>query len=153
MKAILSKNRKTFFFMEYKDMYLHFLILILLCSWTRAIKRKRPAFLFPLVPLSFVLTYQYDLGYGTLLQRMKGKSLINQRLYFWFIWLKYPLLIIPWHMKILIRPSPWAPHDQHFCPLTHCGMPEPAHNQLTRTNCQIFRNFISWLLNIIIIKS
>ncbi|XP_019582727.1 plasminogen receptor (KT) isoform X1 [Rhinolophus sinicus] len=39
-----------------------------------AIKRKRPAFLFPLVPLSFVLTYQYDLGYGTLLQRMKGEA-------------------------------------------------------------------------------
>ncbi|KAF6327880.1 plasminogen receptor with a C-terminal lysine [Rhinolophus ferrumequinum] len=39
-----------------------------------AIKRKTPAFLFPLVPLSFVLTYQYDLGYGTLLQRMKGEA-------------------------------------------------------------------------------
>ncbi|XP_036289882.1 prorelaxin isoform X4 [Pipistrellus kuhlii] len=37
----------------------------------RAIKRKKPAFLFPIIPLGFVLTYQYDLGYGTLLQRMK----------------------------------------------------------------------------------
>ncbi|XP_070287706.1 plasminogen receptor (KT) isoform X3 [Myotis yumanensis] len=37
-----------------------------------AIKRKKPAFLFPIIPLGFVLTYQYDLGYGTLLQRMKG---------------------------------------------------------------------------------
>nr|XP_044990511.1 prorelaxin H2 isoform X1 [Jaculus jaculus]XP_044990520.1 prorelaxin H2 isoform X1 [Jaculus jaculus]XP_044990528.1 prorelaxin H2 isoform X1 [Jaculus jaculus] len=36
-----------------------------------AMKRKKPAFLFPIVPLSFILTYQYDLGYGTLLQRMK----------------------------------------------------------------------------------
>ncbi|XP_070287704.1 plasminogen receptor (KT) isoform X1 [Myotis yumanensis] len=36
-----------------------------------AIKRKKPAFLFPIIPLGFVLTYQYDLGYGTLLQRMK----------------------------------------------------------------------------------
>ncbi|KAM6170519.1 plasminogen receptor (KT) [Rhynchocyon petersi] len=39
-----------------------------------AIKKKKPAFLFPIVPLSFVLTYQYDLGYGTLLQRMKGEA-------------------------------------------------------------------------------
>ncbi|VCW98597.1 unnamed protein product [Gulo gulo] len=36
-----------------------------------AIRRKKPAFLFPIIPLSFVFTYQYDLGYGTLLQRMK----------------------------------------------------------------------------------
>ncbi|XP_003407404.1 plasminogen receptor (KT) [Loxodonta africana] len=39
-----------------------------------AIKRKKPAFLLPIVPLSFILTYQYDLGYGTLLQRMKGEA-------------------------------------------------------------------------------
>ncbi|MBW05132.1 Plasminogen receptor (KT), partial [Eschrichtius robustus] len=47
-----------------------------------AIKKKKPAFLFPIVPLGFVLTYQYDMGYGTLIQRMKGKSLINQSLNF-----------------------------------------------------------------------
>ncbi|KAG3287192.1 Hypothetical predicted protein [Marmota monax] len=39
-----------------------------------AIKQKKPAFLFPIVPLSFVFIYQYDLGYGTLLQRMKGEA-------------------------------------------------------------------------------
>ncbi|KAL2781474.1 plasminogen receptor (KT) [Daubentonia madagascariensis] len=39
-----------------------------------AIKSKKPAFLFPIVPLSFILTYQYDLGYGTLLQRMKDEA-------------------------------------------------------------------------------
>ncbi|XP_006881374.1 PREDICTED: plasminogen receptor (KT) [Elephantulus edwardii] len=39
-----------------------------------AIKKKQPAFLFPVVPLGFILTYQYDLGYGTLLQRMKGEA-------------------------------------------------------------------------------
>ncbi|XP_053512260.1 prorelaxin isoform X3 [Artibeus jamaicensis] len=39
-----------------------------------AIKRKKPAFLFPIIPLGFVFTYQYDLGYGTLLQRMKGEA-------------------------------------------------------------------------------
>ncbi|KAM4877539.1 plasminogen receptor (KT) isoform 1-T1 [Thomomys bottae] len=39
-----------------------------------AIKRKKPAFLLPIVPLSFIFTYQYDLGYGTLLHRMKGEA-------------------------------------------------------------------------------
>ncbi|XP_072815592.1 plasminogen receptor (KT) [Vicugna pacos] len=39
-----------------------------------AIKRKKPAFILPIVPLGFVLTYQFDLGYGTLLQRMKGEA-------------------------------------------------------------------------------
>lgn len=41
---------------------------------TGAIKRKKPAFLIPIVPLSFIFTYQYDLGYGTLLQRMKREA-------------------------------------------------------------------------------
>ncbi|NWW72179.1 PLRKT protein, partial [Climacteris rufus] len=39
---------------------------------TGAIKRKNPAVLLPMLPLSFVLSYQYDMGYGTLLQRIKG---------------------------------------------------------------------------------
>uniref|UniRef100_A0A8C9CXL3 Plasminogen receptor with a C-terminal lysine n=4 Tax=Odontoceti TaxID=9722 RepID=A0A8C9CXL3_PHOSS len=39
-----------------------------------AIKKKKPAFLLPIVPLGFVLTYQYDMGYGTLIQRMKGEA-------------------------------------------------------------------------------
>ncbi|XP_032747669.1 plasminogen receptor (KT) [Rattus rattus] len=41
---------------------------------TGAIKRKKPALLIPIVPLSFIFTYQYDLGYGTLLQRMKSEA-------------------------------------------------------------------------------
>lgn len=39
-----------------------------------AIKRKKPVLLIPIVPLSFIFTYQYDLGYGTLLQRMKREA-------------------------------------------------------------------------------
>ncbi|NWI18738.1 PLRKT protein, partial [Crypturellus soui] len=38
-----------------------------------AIKKKNPAVLLPVVPLSFIFAYQYDMGYGTMLQRMKGK--------------------------------------------------------------------------------
>ncbi|NXP79760.1 PLRKT protein, partial [Ramphastos sulfuratus] len=40
----------------------------------RAIKKKNPGILVPIVPLTFVLAYQYDMGYGTLLQRMKGEA-------------------------------------------------------------------------------
>ncbi|EHB04987.1 hypothetical protein GW7_16938 [Heterocephalus glaber] len=41
---------------------------------TGAIKQKKPVFFIPIVPLSFIFAYQYDLGYGTLLQRMKGEA-------------------------------------------------------------------------------
>uniref|UniRef100_A0A663FA56 Plasminogen receptor with a C-terminal lysine n=1 Tax=Aquila chrysaetos chrysaetos TaxID=223781 RepID=A0A663FA56_AQUCH len=36
-----------------------------------AIKKKNPGVLLPIVPLSFIFAYQYDMGYGTLLQRIK----------------------------------------------------------------------------------
>ncbi|XP_020861973.1 plasminogen receptor (KT) [Phascolarctos cinereus] len=39
-----------------------------------AIKRKQPGLFLPVIPLSFILAYQYDMGYGTLLQRMKGEA-------------------------------------------------------------------------------
>ncbi|NXG92717.1 PLRKT protein, partial [Stercorarius parasiticus] len=37
-----------------------------------AIKKKNPGVLLPIVPLGFIFAYQYDMGYGTLLQRIKG---------------------------------------------------------------------------------
>lgn len=39
-----------------------------------AIKRQKPVMVAPLIPLSFVLAYQMDCGYGTLLQRMRGEA-------------------------------------------------------------------------------
>ncbi|KFP09372.1 plasminogen receptor (KT) [Egretta garzetta] len=39
-----------------------------------AIKKKNPGVLLPIVPLSFIFAYQYDMGYGTLLQRIKGEA-------------------------------------------------------------------------------
>ncbi|XP_054842748.1 plasminogen receptor (KT) [Eublepharis macularius] len=39
-----------------------------------AIKKKKPGLFLPMVPLSFILAYQYDMGYGSLLQRMKGEA-------------------------------------------------------------------------------
>ncbi|NWW00234.1 PLRKT protein, partial [Machaerirhynchus nigripectus] len=41
---------------------------------TGAIKKKNPAVLLPILPLGFVFSYQYDMGYGTLLQRIKGEA-------------------------------------------------------------------------------
>uniref|UniRef100_A0A8C7JUQ3 Plasminogen receptor, C-terminal lysine transmembrane protein n=1 Tax=Oncorhynchus kisutch TaxID=8019 RepID=A0A8C7JUQ3_ONCKI len=39
-----------------------------------AIKKKKPVLFAPVVPLSFVLAYQMDMGYGTLIYRMRGKQ-------------------------------------------------------------------------------
>ncbi|XP_008288355.1 plasminogen receptor (KT) [Stegastes partitus] len=39
-----------------------------------AIKRKKPALLAPIVPLSFVVVYQMDSAYGTLIYRMRGEA-------------------------------------------------------------------------------
>ncbi|XP_062455406.1 plasminogen receptor (KT) [Rhea pennata] len=39
-----------------------------------AIKKKNPGVLLPIVPLSFIFAYQYDMGYGTMLQRVKGEA-------------------------------------------------------------------------------
>ncbi|XP_043917063.1 plasminogen receptor (KT) [Protopterus annectens] len=39
-----------------------------------ALKAKKPAYFAPLVPLGFIFTYQYDMAYGTLLNRMRGEA-------------------------------------------------------------------------------
>uniref|UniRef100_A0A2D4FZD3 Plasminogen receptor (KT) n=1 Tax=Micrurus corallinus TaxID=54390 RepID=A0A2D4FZD3_MICCO len=39
-----------------------------------AIKNKKPQLFIPVIPLSFILAFQYDKGYGTLLQRMKCEA-------------------------------------------------------------------------------
>ncbi|KAI1895924.1 hypothetical protein AGOR_G00111780 [Albula goreensis] len=39
-----------------------------------ALRRKRPGLFAPVVPLSFILAYQLDLAYGTLMQRIKGEA-------------------------------------------------------------------------------
>ncbi|NXY29009.1 PLRKT protein, partial [Pomatorhinus ruficollis] len=41
---------------------------------TGAIKRKNPAVLLPILPLSFIFSYHYDMGYGTLMQRIRGEA-------------------------------------------------------------------------------
>lgn len=39
-----------------------------------ALRRKRPGMFVPLVPLSFILVYQIDMAYGTLMRRMKAEA-------------------------------------------------------------------------------
>ncbi|XP_047425327.1 plasminogen receptor (KT) [Mugil cephalus] len=39
-----------------------------------AIKRKKPALFAPIIPLSFILAYQIDSAYGTLIYRMRGEA-------------------------------------------------------------------------------
>eukprot|EP00058_Branchiostoma_floridae_P018778 XP_002604267.1 hypothetical protein BRAFLDRAFT_88556 [Branchiostoma floridae] len=38
------------------------------------LKRKTPGPILPLVPLTFILAYQYDMAYGTMIQRMREGS-------------------------------------------------------------------------------
>lgn len=39
-----------------------------------AVKSKKPALFMPIIPLGFVFAYQWDMGYGTLINRMKGEA-------------------------------------------------------------------------------
>ncbi|XP_058473763.1 plasminogen receptor (KT) [Solea solea] len=39
-----------------------------------AVKRKNPSLLAPIYPLSFILAYQIDSAYGTLIHRMRGEA-------------------------------------------------------------------------------
>ncbi|KAG9266320.1 plasminogen receptor (KT) [Astyanax mexicanus] len=39
-----------------------------------AIKNKKPGLFVPVVPLSFVMAYQLDMAYGTLIHRMRGEA-------------------------------------------------------------------------------
>ncbi|XP_062904998.1 plasminogen receptor (KT) [Mobula hypostoma] len=39
-----------------------------------AMKKKSPKLLVPIIPLSFIFAYQYDLAYGTLMLRMKDEA-------------------------------------------------------------------------------
>ncbi|XP_029469559.1 plasminogen receptor (KT) [Rhinatrema bivittatum] len=39
-----------------------------------AVKKKQPGLFIPVIPLSFIFAYQYDMGYGTFLRRMKGEA-------------------------------------------------------------------------------
>ncbi|AWP15139.1 putative plasminogen receptor (KT) isoform 5 [Scophthalmus maximus] len=39
-----------------------------------AVKKRKPALLAPIVPLSFIFAYQMDSAYGTLIYRMRGEA-------------------------------------------------------------------------------
>lgn len=69
----------------------------MLCFVCRAIKGRKPVLLAPLIPLGIVGAYQYDMAYGTLIQRMKGNT---------FILLSLPNTIFafphyPYHVQII----------------------------------------------------
>lgn len=59
---------------EFLKYYGTFLGLAALGLTTGAIKGKKPALFAPLIPLGLVGAYQYDMAYGTLIQRMKGSA-------------------------------------------------------------------------------
>ncbi|KAM6985511.1 plasminogen receptor (KT) [Aplochiton taeniatus] len=59
---------------EFLKYYGTFFGLVTLGLTVGAIKKKRLALCAPVVPLSFVLAYQMDMAYGTLVYRMKGEA-------------------------------------------------------------------------------
>ncbi|KAJ8251984.1 hypothetical protein COCON_G00212960, partial [Conger conger] len=56
---------------EFLNYYGAFFGLATLGLTAGALKRRRPGLFIPVVPLSFILAYQIDLAYGTLMQRVK----------------------------------------------------------------------------------
>ncbi|XP_075708095.1 plasminogen receptor (KT) [Rhinoderma darwinii] len=59
---------------EFLKYYGTFFSLTALGLTAGAIKGKKPALFIPIVPLGFIFAYQYDMGYGTLVHRMKGTA-------------------------------------------------------------------------------
>ncbi|XP_018425764.1 PREDICTED: plasminogen receptor (KT) [Nanorana parkeri] len=59
---------------EFLKYYGTFFSLAALGLTSGAIRGKKPALFIPVVPLGFVFAYQYDMGYGTLIRRMKGSA-------------------------------------------------------------------------------
>ncbi|XP_068609170.1 plasminogen receptor (KT) [Brachionichthys hirsutus] len=51
-----------------------FFTIVAVGSTVSAFKKKKPSLMAPIVPLSFVLAYQMDSAYGTLIYRMRGEA-------------------------------------------------------------------------------
>ncbi|XP_061413856.1 plasminogen receptor (KT) [Lethenteron reissneri] len=59
---------------EFFKYYASFYSLATVTLTAGAMRSKRPGLLVPLVPLGFVLAYQYDRAYGSMLQRMRDEA-------------------------------------------------------------------------------
>ncbi|XP_075045001.1 plasminogen receptor (KT) [Mixophyes fleayi] len=59
---------------EFLKYYGTFFSLAALALTAGAVKQKKPGLFVPIIPLGFVFAYQYDMGYGTLIHRMKGTA-------------------------------------------------------------------------------
>ncbi|KAM4809757.1 plasminogen receptor (KT) [Rhinophrynus dorsalis] len=59
---------------EFLKYYGSFFSLAAIALSAGAIKLKKPAMFTPIVPLGFILAYQLDMGYGTLIHRMRGEA-------------------------------------------------------------------------------
>ncbi|KAG8455182.1 hypothetical protein GDO86_001395 [Hymenochirus boettgeri] len=59
---------------EFLKYYGSFFSLAVIGLTAGAIKNKKPGLFIPIVPLGIVFAYQLDMGYGTLLTRMKGEA-------------------------------------------------------------------------------
>uniref|UniRef100_A0AAY4DW68 Plasminogen receptor (KT) n=1 Tax=Denticeps clupeoides TaxID=299321 RepID=A0AAY4DW68_9TELE len=70
---------------EFLKYYGAFFSLATLGLTVGAIKRQKPGLFVPVVPLSFIMAYQMDMAYGTLVSRMKGASHTSPLLYYLYL--------------------------------------------------------------------
>ncbi|XP_051533647.1 plasminogen receptor (KT) [Myxocyprinus asiaticus] len=59
---------------EFLKYFGSFFSLTTLALTVGAVKKRKPALLAPVVPLSFILAYQMDAAYGTLIHRMREEA-------------------------------------------------------------------------------
>lgn len=116
-------------------------LIIFLCS--RAMKGNRAAAI-PIIPFSFVLAYQYDAAYGTLLSRVRGESVM-----FGFV---FPPInpYFQWRQRIL-----WAMKRTCWTCPTECrpSIPlKPADWPRSEQNAES-SNGSSWLRKDLFLKS
>ncbi|KAG7473902.1 hypothetical protein MATL_G00100770 [Megalops atlanticus] len=59
---------------EFLNYYGAFFSLATLGLTVGAVRKRRPGFFTPVIPLSFILAYQVDMAYGTLMHRIRGQA-------------------------------------------------------------------------------
>lgn len=79
-KEMMLKQRQMQLAQQFamgKDRFMYYQVFYYLCCFglfAKALKEKNPTSLFPLVPLSFVFAYQYDMYYLNKMERVRKEA-------------------------------------------------------------------------------
>ena len=79
MQIALSRERFTY--------YCYFYATVFPLLFVNAIRNKNPAYIGPLIPLTFILGFQYDMCYGNMMERARATadSLITEDPYKFYL--------------------------------------------------------------------